>query len=62
MIEDELSAYFIFHCHKNYNQKLVSYPNISTGSYRSSFAHYFTNNNILKDGDMLLNDSGIKLH
>ena len=25
-------------------------------------AHYFENDSVLKDGDMILNDSGMKLH
>ena len=25
-------------------------------------AHYFDNDSVLKDGDMILNDSGMKLH
>ncbi|EGC40260.1 hypothetical protein DICPUDRAFT_96298 [Dictyostelium purpureum] len=57
MNEYEISAYFEWNVKKR-GAKRMSYPPVVAGGNNANTLHYIANNQILKDGDLLLMDAG----
>jgi len=60
MAEYEIEAIMEFTYHKNGAQH-VAYPSIVAGGANATILHYSTNREILRDGDLVLVDSGCEL-
>ena len=60
MHEYELEAVIEFAYHKNGAQD-IAYPSIVAGGANATILHYSTNRDVLRDGDLVLVDSGCEL-